>query len=267
MIPGEEFEIKCYEFLKEKYGNNIIVFNLEGGMDSTKSDIVVKIKNSTRFYIEAKDTNAQSGQFVLVPNETNRTFIFSSKNKSQENEMTKMIIDYMNSDFDKFSNAGTAGKILDIEPSIFSEWIINHYTDKNVRYFISYLNDFVIIPIRKFSEYFEVSSTYRVKKSGSAKPSQKDVSTIIKKIKEKYSLASFSSIDERQFVEIKESIVDKKYIIGDYTYYLSEKKPHFYEIRKLSNTNNMNVIFSIKLIKSQDISDLKEFELDLKNLS
>ena len=267
MLPGEEFEIKCYEFLKKKYGNDIIVFNREGGMDSTKSDIAVKIKGSTVFNIEVKDSNAQSGQFVLVPNETNKTFIFSSKNKSQENEMTKMIIDYINSDFNVFCNAGTAGKALDIDSSIFSNWIINHYADKKVKYIISYLNDFVIIPIRKFSEYFEISSTFRVKKSGSAKPSQKDISAIIEKIKEKYSLCSFSSNDDHQFVEIKESVVDKKFVIGDYTYFLSEKMPHLYEIRRLSNTNNMNVIFSIKLIKSQVLSDLKEFELDLKNLS
>ena len=37
-----------------------------------------------------------------------------------------------------------------------------------------------------------------------------------------------------------------------------------YEIRKLSNTRNMTVIFSIKLKKSQDINDLAEFEIDLK---
>ena len=264
MIPGEEFEIKCYEFLKKKYTNNNVVFHREGGMDSTKSDIAVEINGYTRFYIEVKDTNAQSGQFVLIPNETNKTFNFSSKNKSLEDEITKIIIDYMNSNYNEFSNAGTAGKKLDIDTSIFSRWIINHYADKNVKYIISYLNDFVIFPIRKFSEYFEVSSSYRIKKSGSSKPSQKDVSYIIEIIKNKYSLASFSSKDNHQFVKIKESIVDKNFIIGDYTYWLAEKKPHFYEIRKLSNTNNMNVIFSIKLIKSQDLSDLEEFESDIQ---
>ena len=33
-----------------------------------------------------------------------------------------------------------------------------------------------------------------------------------------------------------------------------------YRIRKLSNTNNPNVIFSIKLIKDQDKFDLEKFK-------
>ena len=51
--------------------------------------------------------------------------------------------------------------------------------------------------------------------------------------------------------------------MGDYTYYLSEQNSGDYEVRRLSNTYNMNVIFSIELIKTQDENDLEEFESDL----
>ena len=35
---------------------------------------------------------------------------------------------------------------------------------------------------------------------------------------------------------------------------------NIHRIRKLSNTNNPNVIFSIKLVKEQDRFDLEEFK-------
>ena len=56
----------------------------------------------------------------------------------------------------------------------------------------------------------------------------------------------------------------KRFPINSNTFYLSDLGNDTYEIRKLSNTRNMTVIFSIKLKKSQDINDLAEFEIDLK---
>ena len=36
------------------------------------------------------------------------------------------------------------GEALDIESQIFSDWIIGHYQEKNVRYVITYGNDYII---------------------------------------------------------------------------------------------------------------------------
>ena len=36
------------------------------------------------------------------------------------------------------------GEALDIESPIFSDWIIGHYQEKNVRYVITYGNDYII---------------------------------------------------------------------------------------------------------------------------
>mgnify|MGYP000959716052 FL=1 len=110
MRPGEEFEIKCYEYLKHNYSVGRVSFCHEGGMDSTKSDIAVIKDGRIKFYIEVKDTVSQSGQFVLLPNEESSTFVFSRRNHSEPNEMTEIIIEYMNSNFDRFNNAGTAGE-------------------------------------------------------------------------------------------------------------------------------------------------------------
>lgn len=260
MRPGEAFEIECFEYLIEKYGDR---FYREGGMDSTKSDIAVIKNNRTAFFIEAKDTAAQSGQFVLLPDEDAETFIFSPRNKSEPNEMTDIIIDYMNRDFDRFNSAGTAGESLDIDSDVFSDWIIQHYIDKDVKYVISYGNGYVILPIEKFDEYFDISAKYRIKKSGSGEPAKRDIPTVISTIFNTYPSAKFYEQGKKLFVDIPNRVSIQKFVLGNYTYYLSEQSSNAYEVRRLSNTYNMNVIFSIRLRRSQDIADLREFEANL----
>ena len=85
MRPGEEFERSCFDYLEKYYKTENTDFYHEGGMDSTKSDIAVIKHGKIGFYIEAKDSSAQSGQFVLLPNEDTETFIFSPRNKSKPN--------------------------------------------------------------------------------------------------------------------------------------------------------------------------------------
>lgn len=260
MRPGEAFEIECYNYLQKKYGDR---FYREGGMDSTKSDIAVIKNNRIAFYIEAKDTAAQSGQFVLLPDEDTETFVFSPRNKSEPNEMTDIIIDYMNRDFDRFNSAGTAGESLDIDSDIFSNWIIQHYIDKDVKYVISYGKGYVILPIDKFDEYFDVSAKYRIKKSGSGEPAKRDIPIVIRTISNTYPSAEFYEHGKKLFVNIQNRISVQRFTLGNFTYYLSEQDTNTYEVRRLSNTYNMNVIFSIQLRRSQDIEDLREFEADL----
>ena len=264
MNPGEEFEKRCYEYLKRMYNNVPSQFECKGGMDSTTSDIAVLKGNHVDFYIEAKSPSAQSGQFVLLPNETTKTFVFSPRNKSEQNEMTNIIIDYMNQDFDRFNNAGTAGERLDIDTNVFSGWIVEHYKDKNVKYFISHDNDYIIFPIRRFADYFKIIANFRIKKSGSSDPAVKNINDIKAKIKELYPSATFSLEDSKLFVTIDTPLKTDRFQLGNYTYYFSVQSTNRqYRIKKLSNTYNMNVIFQIQLIKGQDDDDLLEFESDL----
>lgn len=263
MHPGELFELKCYKYLKNKYTSEKVKFLHKGGMDSTESDIAVFKDKLLSFYVEAKDPIAQSGQFVLIPNNEAKTFTFSKNNRSLPNEMTNIIIKYMNNNFNKFVNAGTAGEKLNIDNSVFSNWIIKHYENKNVKYIISYNQNFIIFPIRKFAEYFIITGNYRIKKSGSGTPAKKDIDIIKDYIKSVYSSAIFSQEGKKLFVSISTPINKNKFNNGKYTYYLSKQKSNLYEIRKLSNTHNMNVIFSIKLIKNQSSDDLMEFEKDI----
>lgn len=263
MRPGEQFEQHCYEYLKKNYKTKDTDFYHEGGMNSTKSDIAAIKNGKIDFYIEAKDSLAQSGQFVLLPDEDREVFIFSSRNRSVQNEITDMIIDYMNNDFYRFNTAGTAGQSLNIDTGIFADWIIQYYKNKNVKYVISYDRNFVIFPIRKFGQYFNIFAKYRIKKSGSKEPAQKDIALVKQVIRDYYSTAKFSQEGNKLFVDISERISEDKFTLGNYTYYLSKQNSRDYEVRRLSNTYNMNVIFSIELIKAQDENDLEEFKADL----
>lgn len=263
MKPGEQFELDCYEYLKNLYTTKETTFCHEGGMDSTKSDISVVKNGLLAFYIEVKDKSAQSGQFVLLPNKEKNQFVFSPRNTSQIDESVNIIINYMNNDFQRFNNAETAGQKLDIDKDVFITWVIQHYKDKNVKYLISFGKDYVILPIDKFGEYFDISANYRIKKSGSVEPAKKSFALIKQVIKEHYPSATFYENGKKLFINLSEKIINDRFIIGDNTYYFSKKETNNYEIKKLSNTYNMNVIFSIKLIKEQDINDLEKFKLDL----
>ena len=127
------FEDECTAYLNKKYGNK---FEQQGESNSTVSDILYCGENKT-FYIEAKMKNAQCGQFVLLPDLKNCVFNYSLKNKTVENEYTKKILDFMNSNFNKFCNSSTAGLDINMPKSVFYNWITNYYKEKGVEFFIT----------------------------------------------------------------------------------------------------------------------------------
>lgn len=264
MEQWERFENDCYEYLQKKYAAvSNITFQHDGGSDSTVPDIAVIKNGQNQYYIEAKMSNAQSGQFVLLPDEGKRIFTFSPKNKSQPNFLTDIIIDHMNNNFDKFNNAGTTGENIDIDNSIFSQWIVDYYTRKNVSYFMTKGRNYIIFPIQEFKKYFDVTAKYRIKKSGSSEPAKKDVARILSVLKDNYGIKQSSVEGKKLFVYGDGNISKVRFVEGKYTYYLAPKSENRFEVRRLSNTYNMNVIFSISLKKEQDENDLKIFENDL----
>lgn len=263
MKPGEAFELHCYEYLKKCYQSKEVDFYREGGMDSTKSDIAARKNGEIAFYIEVKDASAQSGQFVLFPDEERETFVFSPRNRSEQNTLTTIIIDYMNRNFQRFHHAGTAGHSLDIDTAVFADWIIGHYKSKNVKYVISRDSDYVIFPIRKFGQYFQITATYRIKKSGSGRPAKKDIPAVQQMLTTHFPAVKFSQEGNKLFADIPTCVHQDRFALGKYTYYLSKQPSGSYEVRRLSNTYHMNVIFSIELKKAQDKADLAEFISDL----
>ena len=138
MSTWEQFEIDCTRFLMEQFGE-YATFIHQGGSDSTVPDIKVTTKKNKQFYIEAKHSPAQCGQFVLLPNIETKKFEYSRLNSTEINEFSQVIINHMNNNFEEFKEAGTAGKNIEFDncQNVFNDWIVKTYKDKGVKFFIT----------------------------------------------------------------------------------------------------------------------------------
>lgn len=244
MSTWQNFEIDATKYLNDTYGN-LATFTHEGGTDSTTPDILVELNNGKQFYIEAKCSKAQCGQFVLQPDVVTSTFKYTAKNPI--NQYAEKIIDFMNNDFESFKEAGTKGKDIEMDPSVFVNWITKIYKDKNVKFYIT--DNFVFVPIDKFAEFFNVTAKYRVKRSGSTDVGKTTLDKVIEHIKTlgvSNSIDEFKKLDKKLFVTANKDIHNLRFIFDGFEYMFS-KRDNVYEVRKLSNTFNSNVIFSISL--------------------
>lgn len=262
----EKHELECINHLQKNFATEShIQFKHLGGSDSTKSDIAVYKNGKFTFCIDAKMENAQSGQFVLIPDETNKTFIFSKANKSALNEQARAIINEMILNFDKYKSPTTKGISINLSQQASANWIIDHYKALHADFFITKGADFIIAPIEKFGDYFHIKAIYRKKKSGSANPTQKDTTAIMLLLR-KHGL-TFSNLKfSGKYLVVNILSKEKQFKIeGDgKDYFFKKQENGSYKITKLSNTNNPNVIFEISLRKQQDPNDLELFKAMLK---
>lgn len=254
----EIFEQNCLRHLKTQYENGVIKFEAKGGSDSTIPDIEAFTTQGESFFIEVKMPNAQSGQFVLL--KEGNQFIYSPKNKSPQTYETRTIQTHINSNFSTFENVGTTAINITLPSSSFSSWIINYYKSKGVKFVVSQFNgDFVILPIERFADYFNIEANFRIKKSGSGELPKK----YITEVAEFFSSGTVSQEGKKVYLYSTMQSNKQQFSIGDIDIQLSLKAPNKYEIRKLSNTKNANVIFSIKCVKTQEAKDLDIFESTL----
>lgn len=259
MPAWECFEDECTRYLNKCFGT-YAKFTHKGGTNSTVPDILVETHVGNSFYIEVKESSAQSGQFVLLPDENNRRFVFSSRNKTESNLYTEMITEHMNNNFDRYIVAGTAGCSVDIDKCIFEQWIVNSLKAKGVKFIITKGKNYVIFPISRYGMYFDIDAKYRLKRSGSSEPSIKNRNDVINWLENESAVNEISIEEKKIYVKGNNSLDGKKFNINNFTYLIAPRAESSYEIRKLSNTSNMNVIFSINLIKEQYPVDLVTFK-------
>lgn len=248
MKAWELFEQECTTYLNNKFGK-YADFKQCGGSISTESDILVTTLSGKHFYIEVKESSAQCGQFVLLPDIKSKTFKYSDKNALALNPAAKAIINYMNNNFELFKNAGKTGQNITMNNAseVFAEWIIQAYFQKNCKFFIS--KNFIIFPIEQCLDYFNINACYRVKRSGSSnvgKSKSKIVISYLENMCQYNNIREIIIDDTKIFVTSNTNIHNVRFIIDDTEYMFSERGDK-YEIRKLSNTFNANVIFSVTL--------------------
>ena len=258
MLWGD-FEDVCTSYLRGKYTASLgAVFVKKGASDSGDSDISVTTRKSASFYIEVKKDEAQSGQFVVLP--TNDGFTFSPRNKDHLNPQTQTIIDYMNTVQATYTDPGTNGVPLPLPQTLMQNWIMSHYTNKKVRFVISQnkQKEFIVFPLEKLGDYFDITAKYRVKKSGSNHPSVKSLAEIQTLVND--SGANYSR-NGKQTIVRSNILIDGQQLHGSkYSYQFNQIEPGVFLIRKLGTTANANVIFSVKLKKTQQPDDLIAFE-------
>lgn len=265
MSNWENFEEICCLYLNEHYGNDHIKFIYKGKSDSTKPDIEVFIDNQYRFSIEVKMPKAQSGQFVVLLEKDK--FIFSPKNKTSENNVTTIILNNLNYNFDNYKNVKSKALKININQNYFSDWIKNYYKTKKVKYVISkYKNKFIIFPLEKYDFYFKINGNIRRKKSGSRNLPDKNISQVEEFLKKILKInLTIEKKDKKKILTLTkytEKIEDKEFELQDFKIYIT-KTDYNYVIKKLSETNNPTVIFSVTSIKSQDKKDLEIFKESL----
>lgn len=264
MENWEIFENDCVDFLNNTYGSDDVKFVGKGKSNSTISDIEVIINKKSTFFIETKMPKAQSGQFVLLI-EGNK-FIYSPRNKEVENDYTNFIKDYINANFNFYENVNTSALAINLPDSYFAKWIKGHYINKGVKYVItSYKKKFIIFPINKYDDYFNVTANFRRKSSGSQPWPKKYFNNTEEYFKKDLSNeVCLTQKNNKTFLESSNDLNKHQYSISDINCQLSLKAENMYEIRKLGKTKNPNVIFSVNCIKSQDRSDLDCFVKLLK---
>lgn len=252
MSTWKEFENDATDFLNEKFGE-YATFTHQGEEDSTVPDILVETSSGVDFYIEAKHSPAQCGQFVLLPNIRTESFDYSPKNVNPINEYARRITEYMDQDFDAYKEAGTSGKDIVFEgcEKVFTDWIIDIYSKKGVKYIIT--NENTVLPLERFAKYFSVSAKYRVKRSGSSPVGPSRFNKVEQYVKNNYTVSSIIAEGDKLFVTSNEDLDKIRFVIDEYEYMFS-KRDDRYEIRKLSNTFNANVIFSIEKNNQPGIS-------------
>lgn len=261
MATWRNFEIDCTNYLNNKYGV-YAKFVSFGGANSNVPDITAKTNSGRFFGLEAKYCPAQSGQFVLLPDIATRKFVYSSLNATSPNMSACIILHHMNNLFDEYLEAGTKGKeiVFDNCTKVFYTWIIDYYKNKNVKYFIT--NNYIILPIEQFPNYFNVTAKYRVKRSGSNSVGKSNLSNVINYIESSFQIHGYKCIGPKLFIKAPFGLHNTKFTLDDIKYMFSQRG-NDYEIRKLSNTDNANVIFSIQLKSNQLKEDLIVFENDL----
>ncbi|WP_394887519.1 PDDEXK family nuclease [Clostridium butyricum] len=261
-------EDECTKYLNDNFGNETIKFEGVGKSNSTLSDIKVLKNGNLLFYIEAKMDIAQSGQFVLL--KENNEFVYSNRNTTPLDTFSEIILNYINENFNYYKDVDTSCLDINLPQYIFNSWIIKHYELKNVKYLITDLGyDKVIFPINKFGEYFSITSGFRTKTSGSSDLPNSHVDIVKKYLAENLLINSTFSIqkeDKHYFLYLSTPITISdpfKFVINSTRYMLRFDSPNKYIIKKLSNTKNPNVIFSIKFNGKCNTHDLIAFKNDL----
>lgn len=254
----KQYEINSCNFLNSTYSKLGFKFSNTGFSNSKESDVSI-IKNNIKIgSIEAKLSPSQAGQFVIC--EFGQGFEFSTKNFYPTNEYTRKIIEFINNNYYKYKDLSTKGISLDCEDDLLYNWVINHYKNNKKSDFIISSNNVngynIIIPVEDIPQYFNISATVRNKKSGSRHLPKKLYDTCRDVLSENmdkkgYSVSNIYPDNKKYILKLNKgsnlSNDDLKFYLDENELFLSDIGNNEFAIKVCSNTNNPNIVFSLKL--------------------
>lgn len=251
MKDWELFEESCLRYLQgfKLIKDHDFIFTKSGGSDSTHSDILAKCSCCPKreLYIECKMKESQTSQFVVK--EEGGKFVFSNLNINTNNRYSSAIINHLNSEFDLYIDAKKRCLEVKISSDLAFKWIKNTLKSKKVSYIIS--GDFdkkYIIDINDISNHFTVKTKLRRKKSGTHALSKEDILYFRNLGVNKGQINEINITDSKTYIDT--DLYERIYNLYDKSKYHISKtdSSKLYKVTKKSNTNNMTILFELKLI-------------------
>ncbi|MDS3888918.1 hypothetical protein WL482_04280 [Staphylococcus hominis] len=276
MKEWEKFERETYLWVKNNYNLNENEIILEGGSNSNRSDLRIDYKGN-QFYIEIKHSPSQASQFVALYCDNKYIYSPGNKTKLETNINLKQVAEQILKSLNQLNK-----KVIDTETIIINnpeKWVIDYYLNKKVKYIITnYNKETIVFPIERINDYFNIKIVARYKKSGSRAIPKKDYERVKKFINNKFDGTSiFDTNDGFIFKNSNlNNIITNKRNNGIYE--ISEKNENNYrmkinrieecrdkyEVKKLSDTNNLTIVFNLETKSPQKPNDLKKFNDEFK---
>lgn len=253
MKQWEKFENDITQFLQEALEEHDVIIKQLGNADSTLPDIEISLKNSDlNLFIETKMPSSQTSQFVV--DIYNDKFIYGTNNKFKANAYSNDIIQILNENYSLYKTVSQSGMIVPVPDTIAVGWIISNMKNKKVEFIISIDNNSNkrIIPIELFSNFFNVKTILRRKKSGSTPLPQKYYNDFEETIKGCFKEYKIFVDNSRLYVVIDKNLRKsdcylESRLFENKKYFLSEKENYIYEVKLTSSTNNPNIIFELSV--------------------
>jgi len=258
----EVFQNEATEFLSDYFN---ICCSMEGGFDATTSEITARNADQVLTTIEAKFCPAQAGQIILLTD--GNKFTFSEKSKNNSNASTLEIIDYLNENFSLFSGNNSATiPITNISYSTLFKWVKAVYSEKNVEWIIAskeFCNlskeDTLFVPLNQIENYFDISITFRRKKTGNDHIPGKDLLDFQEEMDLVNPNYQIKRTNNRYLMTLNSKVtnfnIGTKYLLS-----MTNKDCQYYIKKKDMNTNP-NLVFQLNLKDNIEFKD-EQFKKD-----
>lgn len=252
----EVFQNEATEFLSDYFN---IHCSMEGGFDATTSEITARNTDQVLTTIEAKFCPAQAGQIILLND--GEKFIFSQKSKNSSNVYTQEIIDYLNANYSSFQGTKSATiPVTTISYSTLYNWVKTIYKQKNIEWMIASkefcnltADDTLLAPLDEIDKYFDISITFRRKKTGNDHIPGKDLLDFQEEMDLVNPNYQIKRINNRYLMTLNSKVtnfnIGTKYLLS-----MTNKECQYYIKKKDMNTNP-NLVIQLNLkddIKFQD---------------